>query len=349
MWWHTVDSEPSFPDVEESPPNPKTLPPAPEAGLARASFFFYCLSLRSEECRAESAGLREDLMSRMPLNLFTLHSRHWRDNRYVYPVISRRSKGLSIGVNLNPDKVCNFDCVYCCVDRTSMPGRVEVDLAVMRDELDHLLDLTANGEIWRDAPFDQAVAPLRRLNDVAFSGDGEPTSYVKFEEACRSAADALERRAMRDVKIVVITNATLFHQPRVQAALTFLDSCNSELWAKLDAGTPDYYKQVERTAVPFRQVLDNLLAAGRLRPIVIQSLFMNIEGRPPGDKEVDAYISRLHELTSSGCQIKLVQVYTIARSTAEAFVSPLSPGEVDAIAARVNSIGLASEAFYGPS
>ena len=49
-------------------------------------------------------------MSGTTINLFTLHSRNWQTNRYVYPVISRRSKGLSIGVNLNPDKVCNFDC-----------------------------------------------------------------------------------------------------------------------------------------------------------------------------------------------------------------------------------------------
>ncbi len=57
-------------------------------------------------------------MAKHKTTLFTQHSRSWQSNRYVYPVISRRSKGLSIGVNLNPDKVCNFDCVYCCVDRT---------------------------------------------------------------------------------------------------------------------------------------------------------------------------------------------------------------------------------------
>src|SRR5437660_9313353 len=69
------------------------------------------------------------------LALFTQHSRHWRENRYVYPVISRRSKGLSIGVNLNPDTVCNFDCVYCCVDRTATPMVREVDLDLLAEEL----------------------------------------------------------------------------------------------------------------------------------------------------------------------------------------------------------------------
>src|SRR5258708_3430933 len=63
------------------------------------------------------------------------HSRQFSDFTFVYPVISRRSRGLSIGVNLNPDKVCNFDCVYCEVDRR-IPGKVsQVDLNQLRDEL----------------------------------------------------------------------------------------------------------------------------------------------------------------------------------------------------------------------
>ena len=49
--------------------------------------------------------------------LHTQHQRSFEWNRFVYPVLSRRSKGLSVGVNLNPDKICNFDCIYCQVDR----------------------------------------------------------------------------------------------------------------------------------------------------------------------------------------------------------------------------------------
>lgn len=282
------------------------------------------------------------------INLFTQHSRHWRDNRYVYPVISRRSRGLSVGVNLNPDKVCNFDCIYCCVDRTTMPGRVEVDLPALERELDHMLALVRSGVLWRDSPFDQTPAELRRLNDVAFSGDGEPTSFLRFEEACRIAAGALATAGLNDAKIVVITNATLFHQPRVSAALDYLDTVNGELWAKLDAGTEAYYRLVERTTVPFQRILDNLLLAGRKRAIVIQSLFMRVDGRPPPVEEVAAYVGRLEHLRRAGCGIKLVQVYTIARQTAERFVSPLSRPEVDAIAAAVARAGLSVEAFYGP-
>lgn len=283
------------------------------------------------------------------INLFTQHSRNWRHNRYVYPVISRRSAGLSIGVNLNPDRVCNFDCIYCCVDRTTMPGRVEVDLDVLAGELDHLLQLAASGAIWTTPPFDKTPVELRRLNDIAFSGDGEPTSFQRFREACELAAQSLDRLALRDVKIVVITNATLLHQNRVQDALAFLDRHNGEIWAKLDAGTDAYYHRVERTTIPFRRILDNILDCGRRRPIVIQSLFMNINGQPPGEDEIAAYIQRLRDLKAAGCQIKLVQVYTTARETAEKYVTPLTDAQVDAIADKVRAIGLAGAAYYGPS
>lgn len=288
-------------------------------------------------------------MPTKPVSLFTLHSRRWQDNRYVYPVISRRSQGLSVGVNLNPDKVCNFDCVYCCVDRSTMPGKVEVDLDVLSAELDHMLGLVETGAIWQQPPFDRTPEPLKRLNDVAFSGDGEPTSYPRFQDACAAASALLAKHGMPGAKIVVITNATLFHQPRVRQALAYLDQHNGELWAKLDAGTEPYYRLVERTSIPFSRILDNLLDAGRARPIVIQSLFMRIDDVPPSDEEIDAYASRLRELKEAGCQIKYVQVYTIARTTAEAYVKPLENAEVDAIATRVRGVGLEARAFYGPT
>ena len=81
-----------------------------------------------------------------PSSLFTQHSRRWHDNRYVYPVISRRSCGLSIGINLSPDKRCTFDCVYCSVDRTTPGDDPRVDLAVVKRELDTLLDQYLSGE-----------------------------------------------------------------------------------------------------------------------------------------------------------------------------------------------------------
>jgi len=284
------------------------------------------------------------------LPLFTQHSRSWQSNRYVYPVVSRRSKGLSIGVNLNPDKVCNFDCVYCSVDRTTPGAARDVDLGVLREELDQLIGLASSGELFNQPPFDQTPAHLRRVNDVAFSGDGEPTSFQQFGEACRIGAELLAKHGRRDVKLVVITNATLFHQQRVRDALAFLDAHNGEIWAKLDAGTEPYYRMIERTSIPLDRVVGNILDAGRTRPIVIQSLFLRLNGEGPPAAEIDAYVGRLQTLIDGGCRIKLVQVYTVARGTAVAECTPLPAAELDAISERVRrGTGLTVETYYGPA
>jgi wyosine [tRNA(Phe)-imidazoG37] synthetase (radical SAM superfamily) len=282
-------------------------------------------------------------------SIFARHDRAWRDNLYVYPVISRRSKGLSIGINLNPDKACNFDCVYCCADRSRPPTVRGVDLEIVAAELDHMLHLATGGGIYEQQPFDQAPRALRRLNDVAFSGDGEPTSYPRFGDACRLVADALAQRRLSDVKVVVITNATLLHRPGIVDALAFLDGRNGEIWAKLEAGTDAYYQRVERTNIPLQRVIDNIADAGRARPIVIQSLFMRLHGEPTPLSEIDAYIERLGELLGRGCQIKLVQVYTTARATHEPFVSPLEEPMLQRITDRVRTLGLAAECFPAPS
>ena len=229
------------------------------------------------------------------------------------------------------------------------PTYRDVDMDVLRDELSHMIDLVRSGEIWKLSPFDQTAPHLRRFNDIAFSGDGEPTSFQQFPQACELSACLLQQACLPDVKIVLITNATLLTRPSVAEALRYLDHHNGEIWAKLDAGTEDYYRLVERTSIPLQRVLDNILTTGRERPIVIQSLFMNVHDQPPTDAEIDAYIARLNELKANGCQIKLVQVYTIARGVAESYVTPLDAPRLDEISDRVRSqTGLLVETYYGP-
>jgi wyosine [tRNA(Phe)-imidazoG37] synthetase (radical SAM superfamily) len=275
------------------------------------------------------------------------HDRNWQGNRYVYPVISRRSRGLSIGVNLNPDKICNFDCIYCSVDRTQPPVIRTVDLGIVGEELEQMLSMVRSGQVFQHAPLDATPPQLRSLRDIAFSGDGEPTSFAGFRAACGLVADSLGRHHQTDVKIVLLTNATLLHRPAVRGALAFLDEHNGEIWAKLDAGTAAYYRRVDRTETDLDRVLGNIAEAGRIRPIVIQSLFMTIDGRGPDGAEIDAYVGRLGELVGQGCRIKLVQVYTVARRPAEACVGALSDDGLDQIARQVRAVGLAAETYGG--
>ncbi len=279
-----------------------------------------------------------------------MHDRVWKTNRYVYPVVSRRSKGISIGINLNPDKVCNFDCIYCSVDRKdALPATAvpPVDLALLRTELSQMIDIARTGTIYNFDPFDRVPLALRRINDIAFSGDGEPTSFPQFPQACELAVELATAAGLLPaapspstagaLKIVVITNATMFHRPAVASALGFLDAHNGEIWAKLDAGTENYYHLIERTTVPYQRILDNLLTCARARPTVIQTLFMRVHNVPPSPEEIAAYAARLHHILQNGGQLKLIQLYTVARATTESYATPLTLEELTIIAAQIRT------------
>ena len=116
------------------------------------------------------------------------HPRTFRTNTFVYPVLSRRSGGVSVGVNLNPDKACNFDCIYCQVDRSKKPPEVFVQLDPFEAELRGVLEgLKPGGWLWSEPEFASLPEAKRRVTDIAFSGDGEPTTFRNFSEVVRRA------------------------------------------------------------------------------------------------------------------------------------------------------------------
>lgn len=278
------------------------------------------------------------------------HERRWADNRFVYAVVSRRSGGVSVGVNLNPDKACNFDCVYCQVDRTVAPIVRKVDLDAVAAELDAVLGAERDGSLYAAPPFDALPSDRRGVRDIAFSGDGEPTTYPRFREAVELAAAARRRFGLEDTKLVLITDAAYLARPKVREALAVMDANNGEIWAKLDAGTEEYFQRVCRPNVPLQTIIDNIVDAARVRPVVIQSLFMRVEGEPPPAAEIEAYVDRLNGILAAGGRLEAVQAYTIARDPAEPFVTPLADAELDAIADTVRRrVAVAVEVYYGVS
>ncbi len=270
--------------------------------------------------------------------LFADHPRNWQHNLYVYPVISRRSGGLSLGVNLNPDKACNFDCVYCQVDRSVPPVVRRVDLERLALELDTMVQLALTGELFAEGPLARTPPSHRVLQDIAFSGDGEPTTCPQFLDAVRLAADVRRRHRLDPARLVLITDAAYLHRPAVRDALAVLDANHGEIWAKLDAGTEAYFRLVNRPNVSLQAVIDNITEAAQVRPLVIQSLWMNVHGQPPPDAEVDAFADRLKEIIARGGRLSLVQVYTIARRTAEPFVTPLDESRLRRLADRIHAL-----------
>ena len=266
-------------------------------------------------------------------------------NRFVYAVISSRARGLSVGVNLTPDRRCNFDCVYCEVDRKAPTPDRHLDVAALAEELERTLTRIHHGQWHGPGGWRQTPAELLQLRHVALSGDGEPTLCSKFAEVVEAVIHVRARGQFPFFKLVLITNASGLDLPAVQAGLRLFIQ-DDEIWAKLDGGSPAYLKRVNRPSVDLDKVLGNILLVGRQRPIVIQSLFPLLDGLEPADEEIDAYAARLQALKAAGAQISLVQVYSATRPTHNGACGHLPLKSLSRIAHKVRAVtGLTVEVF----
>jgi wyosine [tRNA(Phe)-imidazoG37] synthetase (radical SAM superfamily) len=266
-------------------------------------------------------------------------------NRYVYIVISDRARGLSIGLNLNPDKVCNFNCVYCKVNREPAPPGSGLDTAVMAAELEKTLVLVHSGQIRRQPRYTALNSDLLRLRHVAFSGDGEPTLCAKFAEAVQEAVHVRARRLFPFFKLVLLTNGSNLDSDSVKEGLQFFTG-EDEIWIKLDAGTQSYMDRINRSKIPLDKVMENTWLIGRKRPIVIQSLFPLLNGWEPLPEEIDEYVQRLHELKEGGAMISLVQVYSATCSPAHPDCGHIPLQSLARICRRIKTeTGLKAEVF----
>jgi wyosine [tRNA(Phe)-imidazoG37] synthetase (radical SAM superfamily) len=271
--------------------------------------------------------------------------RDFLGNRFVYVVTSARARGLSIGLNMNPDKLCNFDCIYCEVNRAVPPVEHELDVCVMAAELEKTLILIQSGAIRRVAGYGALSSDLLRLRHVAFSGDGEPTLCGRFAQAVQAVVHVRARGLYPFFKLVLITNGTGLDLERVQEGLQYFIR-EDEIWVKLDAGTQDYMDRVNRSEVPLDKVMENACRVGRKHPIVIQSLFPLIAEQEPPEEEIDEYINRLVELKNGGAMISLVQIYSATRPTVYSDCGHISLQSLAHICRRIKTeTGLKAEVF----
>ena len=233
-------------------------------------------------------------------------------NRYVYTVLSPRAGGLSVGVNMNPDGYCNFDCLYCEVARKPARSRTVLQPDAMAQELQRTLAEVHSGRIRDRAPYHSLPPELLQLRHVALSGDGEPTLCPCFVEAVQAVAHVRALGQFPFFKLVLITNSTGLDSPAVQQGLKSFTK-DDEIWAKLDVGSAAWLDKVNRTPVPLERILSNILMVARVRPVVIQSLFPLINGQEPPPEEIEQYAARLKELAAAGARISEVQIHSGSR------------------------------------
>lgn len=271
--------------------------------------------------------------------------REFLGNRFVYAVVSPRARGLSLGVNLNPDQQCNFDCIYCEVDRHAGCRAMQLDVDAMAGELSRTLALVEAGRLVETPSFQGLPADLLKLRQVNLSGDGEPTLCPLFLDVVQAVLHVRARSGLPFFKIVLITNATGLDRPPVAEGIRSL-TARDEVWAKLDAGTQAWMERINRPAVLLDKVLANILSLAQERPVVIQSLFPLINGQEPPEQEIREFALRLKELKDAGANLPLVQIYSATRPTPHSECGHLPLRSLARIARVVrDTAGLRAEVF----
>jgi len=266
----------------------------------------------------------------------TDHSRDSAGLRYVYPVVSRRAGGVSIGINLNPNNACNWRCIYCQVPDLARGTAPPVDLALLEKELRGFLHELQHGD------FMQRVPPgARRINDIALSGNGEPTSAQEFNDVIELIAGLKPA----DLKLVLITNGSLIRRENVQHGLRRLAQLNGEVWFKLDRASEAGMALVNDTRTTLDTVRQNLATAIACCPNTwLQTCWFALDGVPPGKQEEDDYLDFLAGVLRDNIRPQGVLLYGLARPSLQAEaprLSALPHAQLEQFAQRIRALGVA--------
>ena len=256
---------------------------------------------------------------------------------YVYPVVSRRAGGVSVGVNLNPNQACNWRCVYCQVPDLARGAGPPVDLDLLRGELSTLVDNVSTGE-WLQANVPEGH---RRLSDVALSGDGEPTTSPDFADAISVVGEVLEKRGLTGtLPVILITNGSQGSKPGVQEGLLRMASLSGQVWFKLDAGTEAGRLAMNDAPSPQQKVEDDLVRAAELCTVRLQVMRLAVDGAGPTPQEDDAWIALVRRAQARGARLADVLLYGLERPSLQPEaprLGKLPSEELHAFAARVEA------------
>lgn len=263
------------------------------------------------------------------------------DMTYVYPVVSRRAGGVSVGVNLNPNNACNWRCAYCQVEGLVTGAGPAIDLARLEVELRAMLADVVHGDFLARA----APEGARVLKDVAFAGNGEPTTSPDFAESVDVVGRVLgDFGLLGALPVVLITNGSQVKKPRVAEGLERLARIGGELWFKLDTATAEGMERVNKAPGEPAAHLAKLRAAAALCPTWIQTCLFAWDGELPSESEQEAYLEAIRALVRDAAPVRGVLLYSVARASMQPeapHVSQLDVGWLRGFAARIEAAGLA--------
>ena len=268
------------------------------------------------------------------------HDRDLEGYKYVYPVISRRAGGLSVGINLNTNNACNWRCIYCQVPNLVRGAPPPVSLPDLNFELKSFLKKVLVGNYLRE----EVPEGMRRLNDIAFSGNGEPTSSPNFSDVVGLVAQTRSDLSVdTSVKTVLITNGSLIHQKDVQLGIGQLKTITGEVWFKVDSVTKEGVARINDSPFSLSKISSNLETAASLCDTWIQTCVFDFDGLPPSEHEQNSYLKFLRDVALNA-KVRGVLLYGVARKSYQPEaprISRLDLSWLESFSKKILELGLA--------
>lgn len=273
------------------------------------------------------------------------HDRDVAGYHYIYPVISRRSGGLSIGINFNTNNACNWRCVYCQVPDLSIGAAPQLDFELLATELDDFLQDILHGTFYQRFE----IEPERQvIKDIAISGNGEPTSVHDFAKAIALITQVVEQANIPvPFQYVLITNGSLIHKADVQAGLRLFNQCNGQLWYKLDSVTDSGREEVNHAGLSSHKQRENLISSARLCTTWVQTCVLGFASTKGNvglleEQEQEAYLAFLTKVIQQ-VPLQGVMLYSLARPSLQPEANIITSATLEQLnnfAERIRKLGL---------
>jgi wyosine [tRNA(Phe)-imidazoG37] synthetase (radical SAM superfamily) len=258
--------------------------------------------------------------------------------RYIYPVLSRRAGGLSIGINFNTNNTCNWRCIYCQVPDLQKGAAPALDFGLLEEELKAFFSRVLHGDFFESF---NVIPEQRVIKDIAIAGNGEPTTLKELPEAIALIGKiATAMGILPNAAFILITNGSLIHQPHVQQALTQLSHYNGQVWFKFDSATEAGRKLINNTGQSLSAAVENLILATKLCPTLLQICLIDYAGNGFSSTEHQAFVALLQAIKQR-CDLQTIMVYSLARTSQQpeaALIKPMPSSVLNAFAEDIRKL-----------
>ena len=279
-------------------------------------------------------------MKKEILTIFN-HDRNIFNSKYIYPVVSRRSMGLSLGINLNTNNACNWQCIYCQVSDLTRGKPEKIDLKLLENELDKWLEDIVNGSF-----LNECASHKVDFKDIAFSGNGEPTATTEFEPIVKIVLEKIDKfQLSKTIKLRLITNGSYLNKTNVQNGLGHMKAVDHEVWFKIDHVNPKEALKINRVNLSIASLKKNLKSSFSISPTIVQTCLLKINRELPSNNFVNEYIKFLEPYAS---QLKAIHLYSMVRPSQQKTdlqIDALDKSELQIIADKMNVLKTKIECY----